>query len=423
MGEDRPTMSKQEVFSTTKSLLEEKPEYKGAIKQIFQDMEKEEPPYKAKIDHIGVNLGRLAYLKRKKILFKPIDTNSYKVWEFTNRKAVKKALQRVRKQQKVVENQKEDRKSYNSFRKTSLSRETRKEFQELTQEHDMLNYWAPYLNPNLSNMLLQKKAILLSLASLNDFQGKRGRINVLLYGEGGTGKSDLLEWSAEKIGHGQCLGPRSSEVGLTGDARGDSVTLGVLPQEHGGFACVDEVEKFSKKDRGGLYKSMANGVVPINVGEHRERFPAETRVLAACNKKDSLSEPLRTRFDFKLECKKPVKKEGKKIVRDIVMGWRKENPKYAGSRLRKYLKWVREFTPSITSHAQEKLAKAMEKYVEEHGRERIQPRNYERFLRIIFTIARMNHRDVEIQNGRLPDFERALELCPDAHPIRIEITS
>lgn len=101
MGEDRPTMSNQQVLEETKKLLREKPSYREVLTTIINAMEQQhdtynnEAPTKVNVRNLRVNPGNLAYLKRKRLMYKPVNTNTYKVWEFTNKEMVDQALQQV----------------------------------------------------------------------------------------------------------------------------------------------------------------------------------------------------------------------------------------------------------------------------------------------------------------------------------------
>ena len=240
----------------------------------------------------------------------------------------------------------------------------------------------------------QKKAILLSLASLMDKYGDRGRIHVLLHGKPGTGKSKLAHWVASKLGHAE-TSHRTTDVGLTGDARGEEITMGDLPLAHGEHLIIDELDKFDKSDRYGLLEAMSDGKVTISAGGKKESFKAETTVISIANKLEKLSKVLRDRFDFVLECKIPSKEKGKDIIQGIVKDWRREKKDYSGKKLAKYLSWVKEFTPKIKEGERKEISKVLSKYIDKKEDQEVRVRKYERYMRIAMAIARLNRRNVE----------------------------
>lgn len=435
MAEDRPDISSREVKKRVMEILarDEGDKYEKFLEKFISVAKSddifEEPPERLE-DKMGppeararyknlrpINTGRLAYLRQQQIIYFPVHTSSLKVYELTDLEATKEALEENGSKKKKEAKRKKElglkRKKYE--REIDLSPQEIQEFKEIAREHDAVDYWAPYLNPKISNMLVHKKAILVALAGLMDVAGNRQRIHVLLHGEPGTGKSKLIRWVANKLGHYK-TGHRLSDVGLTGDARGKKVKLGKLPKAHGDVVCVDELDKVDKKDRDGLYESMSDGTVTITVGDKDRVFKAEATVLAALNEKEILRPALLNRFDFVLECRHPIKEKAKKIVGEIVRYWGREKKDYQGKRLRRYLYWVRGFTPKITGDAREKVTKAMQKYIEKKGGDRVKVRKFERFMRIARAVARLNHRNLTKQ-----DLEKAWALCPDADTMTINI--
>jgi DNA replicative helicase MCM subunit Mcm2 (Cdc46/Mcm family) len=81
-----------------------------------------------------------------------------------------------------------------------------------------------------------------------------------------------MNWIVYQIGAKFCS-QRTSKVGLTADASGDEITLGALPKAHKGIICIDELDKFTDKDRQGLLEAMEEGKVQIDVGKHSALQP------------------------------------------------------------------------------------------------------------------------------------------------------
>jgi len=112
-------------------------------------------------------------------------------------------------------------------------------FREIAK--DPIAYFTPYIAPKIAGKDHEriKQAILLMLASENDRYGDRNRIHILLMGEPGTAKTEYLLWLRAHFQTG-FVGPRTTKVGLTGDARGDEVTPGELAINDGHILGIDE---------------------------------------------------------------------------------------------------------------------------------------------------------------------------------------
>lgn len=272
---------------------------------------------------------------------------------------------------------------------------------------DMINYWASRINPKIDGMEYEKTAILLMLASQGDKFGDRGRIHILMHGDPGTAKSELRDWIISQIGAVSC-GQRTSEVGLTGDARGGEITPGALAQADKGINCIDELDKFNNKDRQSLLTAMEEGFVEIRAGGKQVRFDARCKVFACANKIEPFSPELIDRFDFKIECKLPTAERTKHIMTSIVQSWFKEKDGYYGIELKAFLYWIQEYEPDITQDARNAIAKLMSMFVDLEGVENQSIRRRESILRVMVTIAKLHRRPVEVN-----DFIRAIKIL---HP-------
>jgi len=160
--------------------------------------------------------------------------------------------------------------------------------------------------PNLYNTLIAsfaphiyghdviKEALLLSLVGAHvkttSFVKKRGDINILMVGNAGTAKSQLLLFSAK-------LSPRSiyvsgrgaSNVGLTASVNRDEKT-GQMMLEAGacvlgdkGNVIVDEFDKLKPEDRSGLHEVMEQQTVSVAKGGIVATLNARVSILAAAN--------------------------------------------------------------------------------------------------------------------------------------------
>jgi len=163
-----------------------------------------------------------------------------------------------------------------------------------------------------------KKALLLLLVGgldkeCNDGMKIRGNINVLLMGDPGVAKSQLLKYIAHISPRGvYTTGKGSSGVGLTAAVVKDQITskifnnkeyltiLDELTLEGGalvladmGICCIDEFDKMSDYDRANIHEVMEQQTVSIAKAGITTRLNARTSVLAAAN-------PLYGRWNKKL---------------------------------------------------------------------------------------------------------------------------
>lgn len=259
-------------------------------------------------------------------------------------------------------------------------------------EYDALNYWSARLNPKLVGMDRVKKATLVSVASHGDEYGDRGRAHTLLEGAPGTGKSKLFMWVSTKLG-ARSVSQRTTDVGLTGDARGDEITPGALPKADHGVLCIDELDEFKPKDRQGLLEAMSEGVVKIEAGGMSASFDARVRVLAAANSVDNFSPELLDRFDFHFKLEQPEGEERKEIADNIVRSWFREKDGYQGQHLSDYLRWVKGYRPDFPDESREVAYDFISTYIDldadDHG-----IRGDESVVRVAYTLAKLSRTEL-----------------------------
>ena len=266
--------------------------------------------------------------------------------------------------------------------------------QMLANGVDMVNYWTPEVNPKVIKLEDIKRIALLSLASAGDKFGDRGRIHLLMWGDPGTAKSTIGGWLVYRLG---IIGAshRTSDVGLTGDARGETIEPGILPIANEKAVYIDELDKFSEKDRYGLLESMEEGEVIIHAGKIHIRLPARCRVIASANVIDGFAPELLDRFDFKIELRVPEVEEEKEITSKIVEQWRIEKEGYYGEKLRAYLDWIKSYEPEIPGNVRERTDILLQAFIDMREEVRGSIRKKESILRVAYTIAKLNRREMK----------------------------
>jgi len=122
----------------------------------------------------------------------------------------------------------------------------------------------------------------------------RSEINILLCGDPGTSKSQMLKYVYDLVPRGQYTsGKGSSAVGLTAhitkdpDSRQMVLQPGSLVLADGGICCIDEFDKMSDSTRSILHEVMESQTLSIAKAGIVCQLNARTSVLAAANPVES----------------------------------------------------------------------------------------------------------------------------------------
>ncbi|AGO11955.1 AaceriAGR276Wp [[Ashbya] aceris (nom. inval.)] len=275
-----------------------------------------------------------------------------------------------------------------------FSEEEEEEFLRLARTPNLYQLFAESIAPSIYGNEDIKKAIVCLLMGgskklLPDGMRLRGDINVLLLGDPGTAKSQLLKF-VEKVSPIAVYtsGKGSSAAGLTASVQRDPNTRefylegGAMVLADGGVVCIDEFDKMRDEDRVAIHEAMEQQTISIAKAGITTVLNSRTSVLAAANpiygRYDELKSPgenidfqttILSRFDMIFIVKDEHNEQRDMSIAQHVMnihtgrtavpdaGATGADREIPIDKMRRYITYCRsKCAPRLSTHAAEKLS-------------------------------------------------------------------
>lgn len=297
----------------------------------------------------------------------------------------------------------------------------------------LISSYAPHI---YGHEVIKEVILLLIVGSvtkiLDDGSARRGDINVLLVGDPGTAKSEMLKFAAKIAPRGLYTSGRgTTAAGLTAAVIRDK--SGIMMLEAGavvlgdqGLVCIDEFDKIKPEDRSALHEVMEQQTCSVAKGGIVATLNARTSILAAANplygKYDpfknitenvNLPIPLLTRFDIVYVIRDTPEREKDNLIASHILEIHRDTERNSQSVIdtdifSKYLAYSKNMEPKLTVEAIDKIRDYYMKMrnVESEGMITVTPRQLEGLVRLATARSKLLLKDYVDSE----DAERAIYL-------------
>lgn len=306
----------------------------------------------------------------------------------------------------------------------AISTEDERQIQAIGSKPDAYEKLVASFAPHIYGQEVIKESILLLIVGsvtkkLEDGSTRRGDINVLLVGDPGTAKSEMLKFAAKIAPRGLYTSGRgSTAAGLTAAVIRDK--SGIMMLEAGavvlgdqGLVCIDEFDKIKPEDRSALHEVMEQQTCSVAKGGIVATLNARTSILSAANpmygKYDpyknitenvNLPVPLLTRFDLIFIVRDIPEKDKDNLIASHILEIHKDvahaaKPAIEIDLFSKYLTYAKGREPVLTSEAIDIIRSYymdMRK-AESEGMITVTPRQLEGLVRLATARARILLKD------------------------------
>ncbi len=189
------------------------------------------------------------------------------------------------------------------FTSIVLTPEQREELIQLSKDPNIYEKFIESIAPTIYGHERIKEALVLQLfggcrKKQDDGVQRRGDIHVLLVGDPGSGKSQLLKRMSIVAPKSRFVsGKGASGAGLTASVvkdeflKGWALEAGALVLANKGLVCIDELDKMTKEDTSAMHEALEQQTVTISKANIQATLRSETTVLAAANPKFGRFDP------------------------------------------------------------------------------------------------------------------------------------
>jgi replicative DNA helicase Mcm len=322
--------------------------------------------------------------------------------------------------------------------KVLITPEEEKQILELSKDPEIHNKILHSLAPSVYGYEHIKEAIMYLLfgGTAKHFPDItiRGNLNVLMLGDPGTAKSQLLQYVSKIAPRGLYTSGRgTTAAGLTAavlrdKAGGMTLEAGALVLADQGVAAIDEMDKMRTEDRVAIHEVMEQHTVSIAKGGIVATLNARTSILAAANPTLGRYDPYRTvgenislpvtilsRFDLIFVLRDVPERTKDELMTEHILDLHRRGivPTEApieADLFRKYVSYAKNVKPQLTREALDSLKTfylRMRSASETEGTPvAITARQLESLVRLAEARARVALRE----NVTLDDAERAVEI-------------
>jgi replicative DNA helicase Mcm len=179
-----------------------------------------------------------------------------------------------------------------------VSDEEMAQIEELASDPQIIDVIKDSISPTIFGLPYEKEALALQLfggvpKNMPDGTRIKGDIHILLIGDPGTAKSQLLRYMADITPRGiYASGKTATGAGLTAAAVKDEWSEGRWTLEAGalvladmGLACIDELDKMSPQDRSAMHEAMEQQTISVAKAGITATLQSRCALLGAANPK------------------------------------------------------------------------------------------------------------------------------------------